>query len=252
MLRDIFSSFDEQNGNLVRRFFIWFFCFIFFFIFIRVIWIGRNRVFNLVFLFVEYLWLQVNRRLGKKICGFSFFVSIFFFFLIFCNFLGLVPYVFRRTRHLVVTFSVAVPLWVSLLLTRLIWSPIGFFSHFLPSGAPLILNPFLVVVETVRVLVRPITLSVRLAANMGAGHIVIGLVRTYFVGAFFSLNFFSGIFLFLLERFYFIFEFGICLVQGYIFSLLLVLYSDEHSLWFYSWITMFNCRLKGVFITKIY
>ncbi len=102
-------------------------------------------------------------------------------------------------------------------------------SHFLPSGAPSFLNPFLVLVETVRVGVRPITLSVRLAANMGAGHIVIGLIGTYLVGSIFSLSFSSGFFLFFVELFYFVFEFGICLVQGYIFSLLLVLYSDEHS-----------------------
>ena len=77
--------------------------------------------------------------------------------------------------------------------------------------------------------VRPITLSVRLAANIGAGHIVIGLIGTYLVGALFSSSLFSSFGLFFVERFYFVFEVGICLVQGYIFSLLLVLYSDEHS-----------------------
>ena len=85
-------------------------------------------------------------------------------------------------------------------------------------------------VETIRVSVRPITLSVRLAANMGAGHIVIGLVGTYFRGSFFAEGMVSFGLLFMVERFYFIFEFGICLVQAYIFSLLLVLYSDEHSM----------------------
>jgi len=80
-------------------------------------------------------------------------------------------------------------------------------------------------------MVRPITLSVRLAANIGAGHIVIGLVGTYLVGGIFSLRAVSSGCLFLVESFYFVFEVGICLVQGYIFSLLLVLYSDEHSVW---------------------
>jgi F0F1-type ATP synthase membrane subunit a len=87
-----------------------------------------------------------------------------------------------------------------------------------------------VLVETVRIGVRPITLSVRLAANIGAGHIVIGLVGTYLSGAILSFGVSSLLFLFLIETFYFIFEFGICVVQGYIFSLLLVLYSDEHAL----------------------
>lgn len=234
MLRDIFSSFDEQNGNLVGSFLIWFFCLFFFFCLVSVFWLGGNRLLNSLSLFVDYLWGQSSRRVGGNIRGFSFFVTNFFFFLVFCNFLGLVPYVFSGTSHLVITFSVAIPLWFSLLLSSLFWSPIGFFSHFLPSGAPSVLNPFLVLVETVSVRVRPITLSVRLAANMGAGHIVIGLIGTYLVGSVFSSGVTSSLLLFSIERFYFIFEFGICLVQGYIFSLLLVLYSDEHSIWSYS------------------
>nr|YP_009024182.1 ATP synthase F0 subunit 6 [Amphiporus formidabilis]AGL46760.1 ATP synthase F0 subunit 6 [Amphiporus formidabilis] len=229
MLSDIFSSFDEQNGNVVGSFFIWFFCVFLFFCFVSVFWVGGTRLVNCLSLFVEYLWGQSSRSVGGDIRGFSFFVAKFFFFLVFCNFLGLVPYVFSGTSHLVITFSVAVPLWFSLLLSSLFWSPIGFFSHFLPSGAPAALNPFLVLVETVSVAVRPITLSVRLAANMGAGHIVIGLIGTYLVGAMFCSGVVSGVFLFFIESFYFVFEFGICLVQGYIFSLLLVLYSDEHS-----------------------
>nr|YP_004123335.1 ATP synthase F0 subunit 6 [Paranemertes cf. peregrina SCS-2010]ADD62168.1 ATP synthase F0 subunit 6 [Paranemertes cf. peregrina SCS-2010] len=213
MLSDIFSSFDEQNGNLVSSFIIWFFCIFFFFFFVSVLWIGSTRLLACVSLFVEYLWVQVVSSVGGVIRGFSFFV-VNFFFLIFCNFLGLVPYVFSSTSHLIISFSVGFPLWFSLLLSSLFWSPVGFFSHFLPSGAPAILNPFLVLVETVSVLVRPVTLSVRLAANMGAGHIVIGLVGTYLVGSFFSFGVFSGFFLFFVESFYFIFEFGICLVQG--------------------------------------
>nr|YP_005351127.1 ATP synthase F0 subunit 6 [Emplectonema gracile]AEC12108.1 ATP synthase F0 subunit 6 [Emplectonema gracile] len=227
MLSDIFSSFDEQNGNLVGVYFVWFFC-LFFFCLISVFWVGGTRLSNAFSILINYLWEQSSRSIGGSIRGFSFFVVIFFFFLVFCNFLGLVPYVFSSTSHLVITFSLAVPIWLSLLLSSLFWNPIGFFSHFLPSGAPSGLNPFLVLVETVSVCVRPITLSVRLAANMGAGHIVTGLLGTYLVGAVLNMNLVSGLFLFSVESFYFLFEFGICLVQGYIFCLLLVLYSDEH------------------------
>ena len=229
MLRDIFSSFDEQHGNMVPYLVIWFFSVFCVMVFFSVFWVGFFRWMNLFFVVVDYIWSQLLRRLGGRLRGFRFFVCSFFFFFIFCNFLGLVPYVFRNTRHLIVTFSIGVPLWLSLLLSRLLWRPSGFFSHFLPSGAPSFLNPFLVLVETISVSVRPITLSVRLAANIGAGHIVIGLVGTYFRGSFFLDSFASFVLLFFVERFYFIFEFGICLVQAYIFSLLLVLYSDEHS-----------------------
>ena len=235
MLSDIFSSFDEQNGNLVGSFFIWGFGLFFFFIFVSFFWVGFSRLTSIVRLFQSYLLDQRARSIGDCIRGFSFFVGNFFFFTIFCNFLGLIPYVFRTTSHLVITFSVAVPLWIRLLLSSAKWKFSRFLSHFLPAGAPSFLNPFLVLVETTSVSVRPITLSVRLAANIGAGHIVIGLVGVYMVGAIFSSSVLSGSLLFFIQSFYFIFEFGICLVQGYIFSLLLVLYSDEHSyVWFYS------------------
>lgn len=105
------------------------------------------------------------------------------------------------------------------------WSSVV--AALLPAGAPPALSPFLVLVETVSLLVRPITLSVRLAANMSAGHIVLGLVGNYFAGACFRSS--SVFILALVQVFYSIFEFAICAVQGYIFCLLLVLYSDEHS-----------------------
>nr|YP_009024195.1 ATP synthase F0 subunit 6 [Nipponnemertes punctatula]AGL46773.1 ATP synthase F0 subunit 6 [Nipponnemertes punctatula] len=229
MLGDIFSSFDEQNGNLFFWFEIWFVSLIVCVIFYSVLWVGLSRWMSLIYLVVDYIWGQVYRSYGGNIRGFSFFVCFFFFFLILVNFLGLLPYVFSHTSHLVVTFSLAVPLWLSFLLSSVFWSPFGFLSHFLPSGAPSFLNPFLVLVETISVGVRPITLSVRLAANMGAGHIVIGLIGTYFSSSFFCGGFGSFFVFFVVESLYFVFEFGICIVQAYIFSLLLVLYSDEHS-----------------------
>lgn len=83
-------------------------------------------------------------------------------------------------------------------------------------------------VEIVRVLVRPVTLSIRLTANIGAGHIVLALVGGFLTSIMADANF-SSLLLYLINSFYFIFELAICCIQGYIFSLLLILYSDEHS-----------------------
>lgn len=104
----------------------------------------------------------------------------------------------------------------------------SFVALLLPAGAPGLLNPFLVLVERVRLLVRPVTLSVRLAANMGAGHIVLSLLGSYLRRGFFC---YSGGVVFrmvLVGSFYFLFEVGICIIQAYIFFLLLNLYADEH------------------------
>lgn len=89
------------------------------------------------------------------------------------------------------------------------------------------MNPFLVLIETIRILVRPITLSVRLIANIRAGHIVLRLIGIYAS----SFVFISGVSFFLLlivQFMYIVFEMGICLIQAYIFCLLLTLYADDH------------------------
>ena len=97
-------------------------------------------------------------------------------------------------------------------------------AHLQPLGSPALLNPFLCLIELVSSLVRPITLSVRLTANLRTGHILIALLGSGFVGG----GLMSGVVVLFLGVFYFIFEMGVCFVQSYIFTLLPVLYSDDH------------------------
>ena len=101
-------------------------------------------------------------------------------------------------------------------------------ASLLPGGAPDLLNPFLSIIESVRILVRPITLSFRLGANITAGHVILSLISLYVARGLFC-SFFSFLFLFFIQMGYIIFEVGICFLQGYIFCLLLTLYADEHS-----------------------
>ncbi|ESO01858.1 hypothetical protein HELRODRAFT_129744, partial [Helobdella robusta] len=89
------------------------------------------------------------------------------------------------------------------------------------------LNPFLIIIETVIISVREFTLSFRLAANKRAGHIVLRLLGTYLALTISSSTFNSAI-LILISSGYIIFKFAICLIQAYIFCLLLSLYTDDH------------------------
>jgi ATP synthase subunit 6 len=100
----------------------------------------------------------------------------------------------------------------------------SFLAHFQPIGSPAALSPFLCLIELVSRLVRPITLSVRLTANLSTGHILIGLLGLGFVNR----GLLVIIFVWFVGLFYFIFEMGVCFVQGYIFTLLPTLYLDEH------------------------
>ncbi|WP_459468053.1 F0F1 ATP synthase subunit A, partial [Erwinia amylovora] len=95
-------------------------------------------------------------------------------------------------------------------------------------GAPAPLNPFLVIIETVSIFVRPITLSVRLTANIRAGHIVLTLIGNYLTASLFTSSIITIAAFITIQIFYTIFEFGIRMIQAYIFSLLITLYSDEH------------------------
>lgn len=229
MLIDIFSSFDEQNGN-----------------FLNVglpVWLGS--VFVLSLIFSCYWWRggrfscfgdllksfgneQILRGRGKLMGGFRGVLSCLLIFLLVANLSGLVPYVFSTTRHLIVTFCLSSVFWLRLLLRSAFFDFGSFLAVLLPVGAPSVLNPFLVLVERVRLFVRPITLSVRLAANMGAGHIVLCLLGSYLRSGFFCYSNVSVLVIGLIGSFYFLFEVGICLIQCYIFFLLINLYADEH------------------------
>lgn len=183
-----------------------------------------------VFVFFGFMFDQIRRSFGKNVLGFNVFVVSLFVFILVFNFLGLVPYVFSQTGHLVTTFSFGIPMWLGLLLSGFTYNISVFLASLLPAGAPAALNPFLVLVETVRICVRPITLSVRLAANIGAGHIVIGLIGTYLSSAYFGTFGLVGFFILIgVQVFYFFFEFGVGLIQSYIFVLLVTLYADEHA-----------------------
>lgn len=107
-------------------------------------------------------------------------------------------------------------MWVSIFLFSLFFSFSGFLSHLTPLGAPLVLGPFLILIEVVSYLIRFITLGVRLMANLTAGHLLLGLMST-------SFSFLSGF----VQVVFFIFEILVAVVQSYVFSLLVSIYFEE-------------------------
>nr|YP_010934972.1 ATP synthase F0 subunit 6 [Provanna clathrata]WKW52620.1 ATP synthase F0 subunit 6 [Provanna clathrata] len=229
MLVDIFSSFDDNNQVFMSLYVLmWIFSLVTILIFSSNYWVVTPRWMVLISVFKETVSAQIFRSFGLNLGGFINVVSALFLFLIFMNLSGLVPYVFSPTSHLAISLSLGLPLWASLIISGVFFNPSSVVASLLPMGAPAALNPFLVVIETVSIMVRPITLSVRLTANMSAGHIVLTLIGNYLTASFFMSSIFSMIFLILIQIFYTIFEFGIAVIQAYIFCLLITLYSDEH------------------------
>ena len=104
---------------------------------------------------------------GKKYFPFIF---TLFIFILFANVLGMVPYSFTPTSHIVVTFAMALFVFLGVTFIGFAKHGLHFFSFFVPKGVPFVLVPLLVFIEVISYLIRPVSLSVRLFANMLAGH----------------------------------------------------------------------------------
>nr|YP_009503333.1 ATP synthase F0 subunit 6 [Typhlosyrinx sp. MNHN IM 2013-18371]AXA45425.1 ATP synthase F0 subunit 6 [Typhlosyrinx sp. MNHN IM 2013-18371] len=229
MLVDIFSSFDDNNQTFMSFYMLtWIFSLLMITFFSCYYWIMSPKWNSIIKIFKDTASSQIFRSHGLMMGGFMQLVSGLFLFLILMNLSGLIPYVFSATSHLVVSFSIALPMWFSLIISALLFNPKSVVAGLLPMGAPAPLNPFLVIIETVSIIVRPITLSVRLTANMSAGHIVLTLIGNYLTASLFLSSIIGMMAFIMIQIFYTIFEFGISMIQAYIFSLLLTLYSDEH------------------------
>nr|YP_009503294.1 ATP synthase F0 subunit 6 [Gemmuloborsonia moosai]AXA45230.1 ATP synthase F0 subunit 6 [Gemmuloborsonia moosai] len=229
MLMDIFSSFDDNNQVFMSLYILmWIFPLSTIFFFSLSYWVMLPKWTSIISTFKDTVSSQIFRSYGMNMGGFMNILSGLFLFLIIINLSGLIPYVFSSTSHLAVSLSLGLPLWFSLILSAIIFNPSSVVAGLLPMGAPAPLNPFLVIIETVSIAVRPITLSVRLMANMSAGHIVLTLSGNYFTASMLMSSVFSMLLLLSIQVLYTIFEFGISLIQAYIFCLLITLYSDDH------------------------
>lgn len=230
MISDIFSSFDPFAFNsLIPSTNIFLFLNILIIIIVQCsFWISYNRKLSILNPVYSTITTQLRRTFINNLKGLTSIVSPLFLIIILINLFGLIPYIFRTTRHLIFTLRFGLPLWLRIILSSFSKSPKASVAHFLPDGAPDWLNPFLVLIETTRIFVRPITLSFRLAANIRAGHIVLSLVGVYCSAAWFSRIAATGI-LMLVTLGYILFEVAICLIQAYIFCLLLSLYADDHA-----------------------
>nr|YP_009244852.1 ATP synthase F0 subunit 6 [Amynthas carnosus]AMO26937.1 ATP synthase F0 subunit 6 [Amynthas carnosus] len=191
-------------------------------------WMINSRQSTFISPLKSTIFTQLSRTFSHQLKGASSIISSMFIILIMINLMGMIPYTFSTSSHLIFTLALGFPMWLSFTLSSGSYSPKKTIAHFLPDGAPDWLNPFLVIIETTSIVVRPLTLSFRLAANMSAGHIVLSLVGIYCASAWFTSTLGTSM-LILTTLGYVLFEFAICLIQAYIFCLLLSLYSDDHA-----------------------
>nr|YP_010499074.1 ATP synthase F0 subunit 6 [Lamellomphalus manusensis]UWT52312.1 ATP synthase F0 subunit 6 [Lamellomphalus manusensis] len=199
-------------------------------------------------LLLKYLKVTISSltkmSTGKHLNYFSLSMVSLFIMILFLNLCSLISYVFGETSHLAVTLSLSLPFWVTLIVSSIFYDPQKVIASLLPSGAPAALNPFLTLIETVSIGVRPLILALRLGANLTAGHIVMAIIGGFLESAILSCSssmLLCGVF----QAFYTIFEFGISFIQAYIFALLLILYSDDHPYNLHTAHLLYMLRMKS-------
>jgi len=170
----------------------------------------------------EFTANMVEDNAGHGSAKYVPFVMAIFLVVLFGNILGLLPYSFTYTSHIIVTAALALMIFVVVVLLSIKNHGIGFFKMFFPPGAPLALAPLLIPIEVLSFVFRPISLSVRLFANMMAGHVMLQL----FAGFTIALGLFGVLpltFVVLLTGF----EILVALLQAYVFALLTSIYLKD-------------------------
>lgn len=184
---------------------------------------------SLVEMIYEFVMSLVEEQVGFK--GRKYFPLIFttFVFLLFANLIGMIPYSFTVTSHLIVTFGLSLSLFIGITIVGFQIHGLHFFSFLLPKGAPLILAPLLVVLELVSYCFRAISLGVRLFANMMAGHTLVKILSGFAwtmlsVGGFLTI---ASIIPFAIVFALTGLEIGVACLQAYVFTILSCIYLND-------------------------
>jgi len=187
-------------------------------------WLVDSQPLKSVKLIISFLREELRAVLGAhSIPGCIFIYVSLFFFIFFSNFIGLMPYIFTCTSHLSMTLTLSLPLWLGRILISILLQYNSLIAHLVPSGTPGFLIPIIVIIETVRNIIRPATLAIRLAANMVAGHLLLTLLGSQgpnlaFVGL---IGLVIALILLLLL------EVAVACIQSYVFTILSSLYLGE-------------------------
>ena len=170
----------------------------------------------------EFISGMVRDNAGRDARAYFPFVFTLFMFILFANMIGLVPGSFAVTSHVIVTFALAAVVFLGVTLIAIAKHGFKFFTYFLPPDTPLYMAPLLVPIEVISYLARPITLSLRLFANMMAGHTMLHV----FAGFVIVLGVFGIAPMAVIVALY-VLELLVALLQAYVFAILTCLYLHD-------------------------
>ena len=166
---------------------------------------------------------MINDTAGSGAKSFFPFIFTLFMFVLFCNMIGMLPYSFTVTSHIIVTFMLAATVFIGVTIIGFIKHGIKYLELFVPKGVPIILLPLIIVIEIISYLSRPVSLSVRLFANMMAGHTMLKVFGGFVIslgllGGWLPLSFSVA----LIGR-----ELLVAFLQAYVFAILTCIYLND-------------------------
>ena len=197
---------------------------------ISVFFVGTKRktiVPTKIQLLTELSYTLVSKMIsdtaGSKAKPYFPFIFSLFMFVLFCNMLGMLPYSFTVTSHIIVTFALAAIIFIGVTIIGFVNHGVGYLKLFIPSGVPVVLLPLIVIIEIISYLARPVSLSVRLFANMMAGHTMLKVFGGFvislgIIGGWLPLSFtvaLTGL------------EILIAFLQAYVFAILTCIYLND-------------------------
>jgi len=177
----------------------------------------------------EFVASMLRDAAGNQGMRFFPFVFTIFMFVMVANLLGLFPYFFTVTSHIIVTFALSLLIVGTVVVYGIAKHGLGFFKLFVPSGVPVILMPLVVSIEVISFLSRPVSLSVRLFANMLAGHITLKVFAGFVVslGALGAVGVAGAILPLLMAVAITALEVLVAALQAYVFAILTCMYLND-------------------------
>ena len=174
-------------------------------------------------MFYSFVAKMISDTAGSKAKPYFPFIFSLFMFVLFCNMIGMLPYSFTVTSHIIVTLILALFIFVAVTIIGFAKHGLKYLSIFVPSGVPAVLLPLITIIEIISYLSRPVSLSVRLFANMMAGHTMLKVFGGFVIslgllGGWLPLSFsvaLTGL------------EILVAFLQAYVFAILTCIYLND-------------------------
>nr|CAC28063.1 ATP synthase A chain subunit 6 [Pemphigus spyrothecae] len=217
MMMNLFNIFDPST-TILNLEINWISSLIIIMLMPNMMWIMPNRInwlMNKMFFLLNNEIMMLYK--SKNIKSPSFMFITLFMFILMNNFMSLFPYIFSTSSHMIFSMTLAMPFWMFFIIMSSYKNTKNMIAHLIPLNTPIYLAPLMTLIETMSIFIRPFSLSIRLTANLIAGHLLMTL-----------LNFNSMMLLIILiQMFMMMFELCVAMIQSYVFSILSSLYSSE-------------------------